>query len=73
MHLPMLIWIGGGGGGWGESRTKARDLNLKQFFMSNAQPQGHHNIDQKRTNSPPLQLKLVVKGVLLKQKNIPTF
>ena len=70
MHLPMLIWMGGGGGG---SRTKAGDLNLKLFFMSNAQPQGHHNIDQKRTNSPPLQLKLVVKGVLLKQKNIPTF
>ena len=68
IYVPINVNLEGLVGG-----PKAGNLNSKQFFGSNAQPQGHHNIDQKRTNSPPLQLKLVVKGVLLKQKNIPTF
>ena len=40
--VPINVNLEGlarGGGGW----AKAGDLNSKQIFGSNAQPQGHHN------------------------------
>ena len=42
VNLEGLVGVGGGVG-WGGGGAKAGDLNSKQIFGSNTQPQGHHN------------------------------
>ena len=59
MHQTMLIWKG-------EGRAKAIDLNSKHFFSGQMPYPWDIIFGQKRTNSPPLQVRLEVKCVSLK-------
>ena len=73
MYLSMLIlrgcWEGGGGGRGG--RAKARDLNSKQFFGSNALPQGNHNWS-KEDKFPTPPTKTRGQKCFIERKNILT-
>ena len=75
IYVPINVnlegLLGGGGGGRG-GRAKARDLNSKQFFGSNAQPQGNHNWS-KEDKFPTPPTKTRGQKCFIERKNILTF
>ena len=73
IYVPINVNLeglaGGGGGGGG---AKAGNLNSKQFFGSNAQPQGHHNWS-KEDKFPTSPTKTRSQKCFIERKNILTF
>ena len=54
IYAPINVNVEKGvGGGGGVRPCKGQDLNSKQFFGSNALPQGHHNWSKENKFSTP--------------------